>query len=118
MKTKIITVLHIVILLGITATREQCQQVQNKPTHKTILKPAIQLSDGKALSSYVGFPNKRYTGKEQILFIIGGNIFYDRCMGCIGRLKTQRSKRYTTDPLSGKELEKANVYIVIKPGST
>lgn len=118
MNAKLLTIVLSISMLGITITNVQCQQVQNKPPHEATQKPAMQLPEGKVPSSYVCFPNNRYMGKEQISVVIDGKTYYGCCMGCIGKLKTQPAQRHATDPLSGKEVDKATAYIVIKPGSS
>ncbi len=69
---------------------------------------------GKVESSYVCYVNNKYMGKEQIPVEVNGKTYYGCCQGCVGNLKKNRAVRYAKDPLTGKEVDKATAYIVIK----
>lgn len=43
---------------------------------------------------------------------VEGKIYYGCCQGCVGKLKNNRSYRYTTDPVTGREIDKAKAFIV------
>lgn len=43
---------------------------------------------------------------------VEGKTYYGCCQGCVGKLKNNRSYRYTTDPVTGNEIDKAKAFIV------
>ena len=59
--------------------------------------------------------NDRAMGKEQIPVEVGGKTYYGCCKMCVGNLTNKREYRYSTDPVSGNEVDKAAAYIVQKP---
>ncbi len=60
--------------------------------------------------------NDRAMGKDQIPVEVGGKTYYGCCKMCVGNLTNKREYRYSTDPVSGNEVDKAMAYIVQKPG--
>ena len=58
--------------------------------------------------------DKYMDGKEQIPIEVEGKTYYGCCQGCVTALNYKRSTRYSIDPLSGKEVDKADAYIVMK----
>lgn len=65
-------------------------------------------------SSYVCYVNNAFMGKEQIPVHVNGKIYYGCCQGCVEKLENDRSLRYAIDPFTGKEVDKATAYIVLK----
>lgn len=43
---------------------------------------------------------------------VEGKTYYGCCQGCVGKLKNNRSYRYTVDPVTGREIDKAKAFIV------
>ena len=43
---------------------------------------------------------------------VEGKTYYGCCQGCVGKLKNNRSYRYTIDPVTGREIDKAKAFIV------
>lgn len=43
---------------------------------------------------------------------VEGKTYYGCCQGCVGKLKNNRAYRYTTDPVTGREIDKAKAFIV------
>lgn len=70
--------------------------------------------EGKVESSYVCYVNNKYMGKEQIPVEVDNKTYYGCCQGCVGKLKNDIKFRVSIDPYSGKEVDKATAYIVIK----
>jgi len=66
----------------------------------------------KAISSEVCMVTDRVMGKPQIPVVIEGKTYYGCCEGCKAKLQKNRSIRYSTDPVTGKEVDKARAYIV------
>lgn len=54
----------------------------------------------------------RVFGKPQIPVEFGGKTYYGCCAGCVNRIKNDRSVRYSTDPVSGVEVDKAEAVII------
>lgn len=60
--------------------------------------------------------NDRVMGKPQIPVEYDGKTYYGCCQGCVKRIKNDRAIRYSTDPVTGAEVDKAGAYIVEAPG--
>ena len=60
--------------------------------------------------------NDNVMGKPQIPVEVGGKTYYGCCQGCVGALKSDRSVRFARDPLTGREVDKSEAYIVEGPG--
>ncbi|MBI1912259.1 MAG: hypothetical protein HYS21_09685 [Deltaproteobacteria bacterium] len=43
---------------------------------------------------------------------VEGKTYYGCCQGCVGKLKFKRSVRFAVDPVTGKEVDKADAFIV------
>lgn len=56
--------------------------------------------------------NNVVAGMQMIPVEVEGKTYYGCCQGCVGKLKNNRSARYATDPLTGKEVDKARAFIV------
>jgi YHS domain-containing protein len=55
--------------------------------------------------------NEMAMGKEQIAVEVDGKTYYGCCEMCKNRLATDDSKRVAIDPISGKEVDKAEAVI-------
>jgi len=104
MKTKVLTVFLSMLFLGINFS-----SAQDKATEAD--KASVQ-------TSYVCMVNDKYMGKEQIPVPYEGKTYYGCCKGCVGNLQNNRAVRYSIDPATGKEVDKATAYIVMKPNGT
>ena len=62
--------------------------------------------------------NGRFMGKEQIPVEVAGKTYYGCCQGCKVSLKENPSTRVSRDPYTGKEVDKANAFIVKKPNGS
>ncbi len=74
--------------------------------------PASVTTATRAISSEVCMVTDQVMGKPQIPVEIEGKTYYGCCEGCKAKLQKNRSIRYSTDPLTGKEVDKARAYIV------
>jgi len=63
--------------------------------------------------SYVCFINDTFMNRPQIPVEIEGKTYYGCCAGCAKRLRSDRSKRFSNDPLTSKEVDKATAFIVL-----
>ena len=115
MKTKIANLVIGVLVLTLSLSCNN-QKKQNEVTNVEV-KESIEKSEktAKLESSLVCYVNNAYMGKEQIPVEVDGKIYYGCCEGCVDKLKNMREIRYALDPLTGKEVDKALAYIVLKP---
>lgn len=58
----------------------------------------------------------RVFGKPQIPVEYEGRTYYGCCGGCVSRIKNDSQVRYSVDPVSGAEVDKATAVIVEGPG--
>ena len=56
--------------------------------------------------------NEKVFGKPQIPVAFEGKTYYGCCQGCVKRINEDRTVRYSTDPLTGREVDKATAFIV------
>ena len=59
--------------------------------------------------------NNMDMGKPQIPVKVGDQTYYGCCKMCVGTLNKDRSARFATDQVSGKEVDKAKAVIGAKP---
>lgn len=59
--------------------------------------------------------NDTVMGKLQMPVPFEDKIYYGCCEGCVGRLQNDRSVRFSKDPLSGREVDKAKAFIISGP---
>ena len=59
--------------------------------------------------------NDTVMGKPQIPVAVEGKTYYGCCEGCVERLKKDRSIRFSRDPVTGKEVDKATAFITSEP---
>ncbi|HUP66533.1 MAG TPA: hypothetical protein VM557_14780 [Thermoanaerobaculia bacterium] len=62
-------------------------------------------------SKQVCMINEQYFKSDQIPVEIDGKIYYGCCDMCMERLATDAASRVATDPVSGKEVDKAKAVI-------
>lgn len=79
-----------------------------------------QASDGiKAVRpGEVCMVNDSFMGKPQIPVLFEGKTYFGCCEGCVERIKGDRSVRYSKDPLTGREVDKAKAFITTTPDET
>lgn len=56
--------------------------------------------------------NDAIMGKPQIPVQVGKKTYYGCCKGCVSTLQTKRHMRYSNDPVTGKEVDKATAFIM------
>lgn len=69
-------------------------------------------------TSQVCMVNDTFMNKPQIPVSVEGKTYYGCCEGCVGRLKGDRSVRFSKDPVTGREVDKAAAYIAMQPDGT
>lgn len=77
---------------------------------------AAPLAVTEAVTSEVCMVNDRVFGKPQIPVEFEGKTYYGCCQGCVNRIKNDRSVRYSKDPVTGSEVDKATAFITEGPG--
>lgn len=65
--------------------------------------------------SLVCMVNDTIMGKPQIPVLFEGKTYYGCCEGCIERIKSDRSVRFSKDPSTGREVDKAKAFITAAP---
>jgi YHS domain-containing protein len=85
------------------AQRAKRQQGQRQPKEAS----ALQVVEHK----YVCMINNQRFNKVQIPIEVGGRTYYGCCEMCKGRLGGDPKSRVATDPVSGKEVDKAKAVI-------
>ena len=68
--------------------------------------------------SQVCMTNDKFMGSDQTPVLVNGKTYYVCCQGCEESLKNDRSIRISSDPLTGKEVDKADAFIVKKPNGS
>lgn len=59
--------------------------------------------------------NDNIIGKPQIPVEVNGKTYYGCCPGCVTTLKSKREVRYARDPVTGREVDKAEAFILPGP---
>lgn len=77
-----------------------------------------QVEVNRVETSQVCMVNDTFMNKTQIPVVVQGKTYYGCCEGCVGRLKGDRSVRYSKDPVTGREVDKAAAYITTQPDGT
>ena len=100
----------IIIILGFTISNILCDAQEAEQT--------FSLPQGKVNANYVCMVDNAYKDSLQTSIALDGKIYYGCCNPCIEYLQADKTIRYATDPLTGKEVDKANAFIVIKADGT
>lgn len=78
--------------------------------------PAVEAGVKAVAPVEVCMVNDKVFGKPQIPVEFEGKTYYGCCAGCVNRIKNDRRVRYSVDPVSGAEVDKAKAVIVEGPG--
>ena len=62
-------------------------------------------------SSLVCMVNNQYMGRPQIPVVVEGRTYFGCCEMCKGRLERDQTARFSTDPVSGRRVDKATAVI-------
>ena len=76
---------------------------------------SFQSSPSTIKSNLVCMVNDKFMGRQQIPVEVGGKTYYGCCQGCVKTLQYERGARIAIDPLSGKEVDKTEAFIALKP---
>ncbi|WP_286502095.1 hypothetical protein [Empedobacter falsenii] len=101
-----------------------CQNKTEEPTvtaHEEQMADMMQPSQTMAYNVGDKVPNKQvcmvnnaYMGKDQFEVPYDGKTYYGCCNMCVERIPNDETARKAKDPFTGKEIDKANAYIVLK----
>lgn len=101
-----------------------CQNKTEEPAvtaHEEQMSDMMQPSQTMAYNVGDKVPNKQvcmvnnaYMGKDQFEVPYDGKTYYGCCNMCVERIPNDETARKATDPFTGKEIDKANAYIVLK----
>lgn len=77
---------------------------------------AVKETSAKALQSLkhsdVCMVQNRHGIMKMIPVEIDGKMYYGCCAGCVGKLKFSPAVRFSKDPVTGKEVDKAKAFII------
>ena len=114
MKKRIAILVTGIVLLGFVSCN-----TQNKKTNETSVEVKTTevktKKEAKLKTSLVCFVNNKFMGIDQFPVEFEGKTYFGCCPDCVVKLKTIREVRYSLDPLTGVEVDKALAYIVIAP---
>ncbi|MDM1041770.1 hypothetical protein HXZ84_09620 [Empedobacter brevis] len=101
-----------------------CQNKTEEPAvtaHEEQMSDMMQPSQTMAYNVGDKVPNKQvcmvnnaYMGKDQFEVPYDGKTYYGCCNMCVERIPNDETARKAKDPFTGKEIDKANAYIVLK----
>ena len=96
-------------------TKQKSESLNNVKAEysKETLSNAAEVA--KIESSKVCYVNNKFMGIDQIPVEFENKTYYGCCEGCVIKLKTMRETRYSKDPFTGKEVDKAAAFIVLSP---
>ena len=117
---KIVLGVSILSIFALTS----CQNKTEEPTvtaHEEQMSDMMQPSQTMAYNVGDKVPNKQvcmvnnaYMGKDQFEVPYDGKTYYGCCNMCVERIPNDETARKAKDPFTGKEVDKANAYIVLK----
>ena len=117
---KIVLGVSILSIFALTS----CQNKTEEPTvtaHEEQMSDMMQPSQTMAYNVGDKVPNKQvcmvnnaYMGKDQFEVPYDGKTYYGCCNMCVERIPNDETARKAKDPFTGKEIDKANAYIVLK----
>ncbi|MDP3540949.1 MAG: hypothetical protein Q8T11_00620 [Elusimicrobiota bacterium] len=71
-----------------------------------------QLAGRVSDRSKVCMVNDRVMGQAQLPVIVDGRTYYGCCADCVGRLNADRKARVSTDPVTGRDIDKSEAVIL------
>lgn len=101
---KKITVFILLMLLAVSAPAFATQAAP--------VKEASALSLQSLKHSDVCMVQNRHGIMKMIPVEIDGKMYYGCCAGCVGKLKYNSAVRFSKDPVTGKEIDKASAFII------
>jgi len=122
---KVKIVFQIISAVAFVFTLNSCTTEKKTEEHNhadmklpEVLKVNEAESSAKLSSELVCMVNDAFMGKKQFPVPFEDKMYYGCCEMCVDRLKNNKKLRYATDPLTGKEVDKAKAFIVLKDSNT
>ncbi len=110
LKSNILKVSALIGVIAVVLTLQSYSVAGTRAKNQTEVK--------RAETSQVCMVNDTFMNKPQIPVSVEGKTYYGCCEGCVSRLKGDRSVRFSTDPVTGREVDKAAAYITTQPDGT
>ncbi|OGP13642.1 MAG: hypothetical protein A2052_06415 [Deltaproteobacteria bacterium GWA2_54_12] len=95
-------ILLVLVSIAAPALAMQAAAVKEAPTH------SLQ----SLKHSGVCMVQNRHGIMKMIPVEIDGKMYYGCCAGCVGKLKYNSAVRFSKDPVTGKEVDKAKAFII------
>ena len=108
-------VLFLMVLISCNSGGEYATNNKGIATTATVIFSDSGIT--KLSNSQVCMINNRFMNSEQIPVPLNHKIYYGCCEGCVKALNEDSTSHYTSDPLSGEQVDKAIAFIIGKPGS-
>lgn len=113
-------VLGVIFISALLSSCKNQNEQKETPTNSTKIEVSNETltraaEAARIESSKVCYVNNKFMGIKQIPVVVEGKTYYGCCPDCVGKIKTLREVRYSKDPLTGKEVDKALAYIVLSP---
>lgn len=102
MKKIIAFILLVLVSIAAPAFATQAAPVKEAPAHSL---QSLKHSD-------VCMVQNRHGIMKMIPVEIDGKMYYGCCAGCVGKLKFSPAVRFSKDPVTGKEVDKAKAFII------
>ena len=119
MKTNLLIASLLFISILISGCNNQTKPINESSNTEKNEYPDETLSKSaevaKVESSKVCYVNNKFMGIDQIPVEFENKTYYGCCEGCVIKLKTMRETRFAIDPITGKEVDKADAFIVLSP---
>ena len=115
MKTKYYSPIIFVLFLTALISCNSDSKNTAKNTFNTVAFSDTAIT--KLPNNEVCMVNNRFMNSVQIAVPLDNKTYYGCCEGCVKTLNEDSTSRFTTDPLSGEQVDKAIAFIIGKPGS-
>lgn len=115
MKTQYYSPIIFVLFLFALSSCNSDSKSTAKNTFNTVVFSDTAIT--KLPNNEVCMVNNRFMNSVQIAVPLNNKIYYGCCEGCVKMLNEDSTSRFTSDPLSGEQIDKAIAFIIGKPGS-
>ncbi|MDO1449209.1 hypothetical protein Q0590_23230 [Rhodocytophaga aerolata] len=120
-KTFVTIVIASFFVFGCTSASNDSEALQNDANTMVMQvedqNHSPQLPEGELSKDQVCMVNNAYMDKKQIPVAFENKTYYGCCEMCADKIKTNKAVRYASDPLTGKEVDKATAFIALNPAS-
>lgn len=112
-----VSILSIFVLTSCQNKTEEPAVTTNEEQMSDMMQPSQTMAynvGDKVPNKQVCMVNNAYMGKDQFEVPYDGKTYYGCCNMCVERIPNDETARKAKDPFTGKEIDKANAYIVLK----